>query len=339
MFCVECGKEGMTYGGLCGECYLSRKRPVTLPPVLDVQICGACFAVHIGKSWIDSLSIDEAVRLSLDASLKKEKNVSDVKLETKLVERDPRNYLADVRISFRIEDLEGAIDKRIEIRLKKDTCTRCGKKSGHYYEAIIQLRGHEKDKKRIERARKEILSRIDAIGSSNREIFISKEERKHGGYDFFLSSSQTAKSVSREMMKAFGATMKSSPAVGGRKDGHDLVRMTYLVRLPDYDEGDVVTFGGRAYLVRSIEAKSVNLFDLSIWQETKVPKSRIRASEVLHREESVHSTSVIVEADDTIQIIDPSSMKPVEVKKPDNFRLEGSTVSIIRTKLGTFLLP
>jgi len=341
MFCVECGKEGKTYDGLCSECYLRKRQLVRLPAIIDVTLCSKCYAARIGKHWVDSIDLVEAVRLSLEAALAQDKNVSDVELDVRLTEKDPRIYLATVTVSFRAGELQAQKVFEIPVRLKKDTCQRCGKKSGHYYEAIVQLRGSGgfSDAERLAGARRYFLQRMSRLSSENRDTFISKEEAIHGGFDFYVSSSSAAKSLAREMGKMFGARVKSTHSIAGRKDGRELTRMTYLVRLPEYDAGDILEMDGRYYLLRRFEGNNLYLVDLSNWHETTATVGRLTGIQVLHRKTHVFSASVISESDNEIRVRDPETNECIGIQRPDGYRGGQTAIGIVKTKKGLFLVP
>ena len=341
MFCVECGKEGETYDGLCAECHLKRRRFVSLPEVLDVQVCGECFAVRIGKKWMDALSIEKAIQMGLEDVLVKGKSVGEARLKVELTERDARNYLAEADVEFEAGNFSASKSFKVNVRLKKDTCQRCGKKSGHYYEAVIQLRGPPEDygPSRLEAAREIIVSKVEKLGGQSRSIFISKEERTHGGYDFYLSSNTTAKAIARDLTRMFGASSKTSDSLAGRKDGQDLVRMTYLVRIPDYRPGDIFSMGEKYYLLRSLEGGSLSLTDLETWQESSAALGRLPEFEVLDRKSHVRQADVILDAGGELQVLDPETLNPVDVIKPKKFVSTGQSVSILKTKRGVLLVP
>ncbi|MEM2838701.1 MAG: NMD3-related protein [Thermoplasmata archaeon] len=341
MFCVECGREGKTYEGLCSECYLRKKQLIRLPEILDVMICGKCFAAHIGKHWVDSLDLEDAIRLSIENAVSSDKNVSDVEVGLTLNERDPRNYSAHVTVSFRAGELTASRAFDIQVRLKKDTCQRCGKKSGHYYEAILQLRGSGEsfDRNRLERARRYFLKRMEKISSESRDAFVSKEEPIHGGFDFYVSSSSVAKGLAREMGKMFGAQVKTTHSIAGRKDGHELTRMTYLVRLPEYDAGDILEMDGRYYLLRRFEGNNLNLVDLRTWHESNVSLGRLAAVEVLHRKTHVFSASVISESDREVCVRDPETQDGVRIQRPEGYPGGQTAIGVVRTKKGLLLVP
>jgi len=341
MFCVECGKEGETYDGLCASCHLARRHFVSLPEIVDVQVCGSCFAARIGKKWVDAISIEDAIRRSIVASLEKEKSVTGAEIALSLKERDIRNYLADATVKFTTGDFTAEKSFQVLVRLKKDTCQRCGKKSGHYYEAIIQLRGPQEgsSSKRLLAAREQIVSKVGNMGTQSRSVFISKEERMHGGYDFYLSSASVAKALAKDLSDRFGATSKISSSLVGKKDGKELVRMTYLVRLPEYEAGDILLVDKRLYLLHSINGNTLSLTDLSNWQESTTTLGRLSEIEIAKRAEEILEAQVISDKAGELQILDPEDNRPVEIAKPKRFAGRTGTVRIVKTKNGVLLVP
>lgn len=341
MFCVECGQEGETYDGLCSKCFLAKGRFVSLPAVLDIVICGDCFGVRVGNKWIDSLSLEDAVKHALCNALKKDRQVAETSLKFELSESDPRNYTATVMIDLRVRELMASEKFTVVIRLKKETCNRCGRRAGHYYESIIQIRGarQKSDPGTIERAREIAVSRVSEMGAKNRNIFISKIEEQHGGYDIYLSSSSAGKSIAKELAKTFGAITKSSASVAGMKDGTPLKRMTYLVRLPEYSVGDVLVIGDVPHLLKSVSERQLSLFDLLHWHETTISPSKLPEFELLTSEEHVKETLVVSENEVEMQLMDPVTMDTVEVLRPTGYFHHGSTVRTVKTKTGLFLLP
>jgi len=341
MFCVECGQEGETYDGLCSKCFLAKGRFVSLPAILDLNLCGECFAVRIGNKWVDSLSLEGAVRLALGNALRKDRQVAETSLKFDLTECDPRNYTAEVVVDFRVRDLLASERFSVVIRLKKETCKRCGRRAGHYYESIIQIRGPRPKSGRdiLESARALALSRISEMGAKNRNIFISKFEEQHGGYDIYLSSSSAGKSIAKELAKEFGALTKSSASVAGMKDGASLKRMTYLVRLPEYAVGDILVIGGDPHLLRSVSEKQLVLFDLVHWHDTSISPGRLPDFELLRADEHVKDALVVSENETELQLMDPETMDTVDVMRPAGYSHQGNTVRVVKTNIGLLLLP
>jgi nonsense-mediated mRNA decay protein 3 len=81
----------------------------------------------------------------------------------------------------------------------------------------------------------------------------------HGGLDFYLGSSSLGKLVSRALSQAFGGTIKESHKLVGRKEGKDVYRTTYSVRLSDFRIGDFVRVDKQVFQVKKISTDSLLL--------------------------------------------------------------------------------
>lgn len=341
MFCVECGNEGETFDGLCAECYLSKREFVRLPQMVDIPVCSECFGVRLRKKWLDALDLEDAVRIFIEDAVWIDDNAKDIEVRFELTKEDPRNYNADVVVNFRVHTIDAHKQSSVKIRLKKETCQRCGRRAGHYYEAIIQIRGAGKGTRRslIDDARYAVLNRVEHIGRKNRDVFISKDEDTHGGYDLYMSSSSAAKMIVRELAQDFGAETKTSVSIAGSRDGADLKRVTYLVRFPEYEVGDILITKDSAFLLKSINENTLSLMDLRDWRESSLSVNRMPEFEVLKAVENVQEATVVAPGENELQIIDPDTMKAVEILRPPDMRVEGDTVKVVRTKFGILPLP
>jgi len=239
MFCVECGAEGPTVEGLCAACFTRKHRVVEPPAHLDVEQCQTCGAFHLGGTWTRTdldLAIAHALREQTRA-LPPFRRAAFTHLARK---EDERNYLLTVKASGVHEGLTVVQDFHVRLRLKPSICDTCQKKTGRYYEGILQVRGDGRDltPREIRAVRTLVLSRIDR----GREAgdFSSRVEEIDGGLDFYVSSNALGARLAREVAEAFGGTVSASPKLYGRRKGREVYRVTSLVRLPPFQVGDVV---------------------------------------------------------------------------------------------------
>ena len=79
-----------------------------------------------------------------------------------------------------------------------------------------------------------VYSELDSSSSD----FYYRSRSVRGGYDFQLSSTEKARSLSRELMIKYGGHVNETNTLVGRKDGRDLLRHTFGVRLPNVKNGD-----------------------------------------------------------------------------------------------------
>jgi nonsense-mediated mRNA decay protein 3 len=340
MFCVECGREGELIGSLCVECYSRRHAAASLPDHVDLALCAHCSAMQTDKGWEDVGSVREAATLAVEHALSLPKGASLSEARVRLAEKDERNIEATAEVSFTLEGHEFERELRTIVRLKRGSCTECSKQQGRYYEAILQVRGQERDlDKPAQRAIQDtVAERVSGMRRSSREVFISKVEKVKGGLDFYFSTTPAARSIARELQETLCAEYKESSSLWGRRDGKDIYRMTYLVRLPGFGRGDVVLYQGREYYVRSLSKGVVHGFDLVSGEERVIRIKDSGTCSVSAEKGKVQSALVLSESPRELQVLDPDANAPVELKKPGGFSRKGEQVRLVKTKRGTYVL-
>lgn len=340
MFCVECGREGELIGSLCVECYSKRHATVSLADHVDLTLCAHCSSMETDKGWEDVGSVREAAVLAVEHALKLPKGASLSEARVHLSEKDERNLEAAVDIVF---NLEGHAFERAlgtVVRLKRGSCIECSKQQGRYYEAILQVRGQERElDKATERGIQAMVTeRVASMRKSSREVFISKVERVKGGLDFFFSTIPAARNVARELQESKCAEFKESSSLWGRRDGKDIYRMTYLVRLPGFGRGDVVLHQNREYYVRGLSKGVVHGFDLVTGEEKAIKIKDSDTCSLSADKASFQKALVLSESPREVQVLDPETSSPVDLKKPGGFSRKGEQVRLVKTKRGTYVL-
>lgn len=228
-FCVECGKEGVVYQGLCQDCLSMRRRFLQVPAFLDLHRCVHCGSFNLPGGWREA-SLEDAVREAVSGAVKVSREVGTHSLETDHAPSE--GSILQARVHARL-DLEGLVAKEeatLDIRIRGDTCPQCSRQRGGYYEAILQVRGEGRDlrEEEVEKVLRLVYGRVDRDPS----LFVSQEERIHGGLDLYLSSNRSAKALVRELRSALGGKVSSSPRLHTRKKGKDMYRVTHLLRVP-----------------------------------------------------------------------------------------------------------
>lgn len=105
-----------------------------------------------------------------------------------------------------------------QVRFVPQLCVDCSRRSGGYFEAIIQLRGSAEN---TAKARDELVERME------RGSFVSKVEQLREGVDIYAGSRKEALAALREMRLKHTSAAK----LFGVKDGRRVYRFTYCVRL------------------------------------------------------------------------------------------------------------
>jgi nonsense-mediated mRNA decay protein 3 len=341
LFCVECGREEPELiGSLCHDCYSKKHIQASLPDHVDVTICAHCSSVLLGDDWEDVESIREAAEAVIRRAVSIPKGVAVSDLGVQLSERDERNLAAKVRVVLSSEGLSVEKELSTTVRLKRGSCKECSKQQGNYYEAVLQLRGNERSlpdniQREIER---HIRDRVAGMRKSNRGVFISKIERVKGGLDFFFSTSQAGRAVARELQESFCAEFKESSSLWGKREGEEIYRMTFLVRLPGFGPGDMIEFQSRDYYVRGMSRGVVHAIDPISGEERPIRLKELEACTLAAPKSKIVKAVVLFESASELQVLDPDTMAQVDLRKPAGFSRTSDHVRLAKTRLGTYPL-
>ncbi|MFA5895688.1 MAG: NMD3-related protein [Thermoplasmata archaeon] len=244
MFCVECGAEGPTYGGVCAKCFAKKHALVEPPANLDLPRCKECGAFHFRSGW-SRTELDLAVPQVLAEHVKPLPPFPKVHFTHVDRKEDENNYFLTVKATGRHEGLEQVQDFHVRLRIKPSVCDLCQKQAGRYYEGILQVRGDGRDltPKELRTVRTLVLARVER-GREEGGDFLSRIEEVHGGLDFYVSKNALGTRLAKQIAEAMGGTVASSPKLYGQRDGKEVYRVTSLVRLPAFQVGDVVRHKG-----------------------------------------------------------------------------------------------
>ena len=209
-FCFLCGKKTeKLIKGYCEECYKKKFQLIEVPEEIDVTICNRCNKIKEKNKWKET-ETDEVLRdkikiLGKNVKIKIEKN-DNLKVHARGYLEGSKNLKEEVH--------------EVKIILNKRLCSDCFKKSGKYYESIIQIRGE---------LTSEDMDSIDDI-VLERGGFYRIEEVK-GGYDFYVSSKSLANKIAEFVRKKYKIEIKKSFKLFTRKEGKDIYRDTILLRI------------------------------------------------------------------------------------------------------------
>lgn len=339
-FCVRCGKEGSTYESLCVECFRANNRFTKAPDHVDLVQCYHCKEFLIRGKW-QKITLDEAIREVARDALEVRKGTVVTRVRHEVHPADDYNFHVTMHVTLEYSDLGIEEENKTIVRLKNGVCTRCSKIMGSYYESIIQIRGRER---RLTEAQKErlvssIQGKVQEAQDENREMFISKLEEVPGGFDAYLSSISLAKAISHDLADRYGAEIKESSTLVTQKEGRDVYRVTFLVRLPSYLKGEVILHKGRPHLVTSITSSKTKLVNLKTHEPLIESNMDLREARVVGKREDILEAVVLSESAKEVQVMHPRSYATVELRKPQGFKVEGETVRVLLFEEEIFLLP
>jgi nonsense-mediated mRNA decay protein 3 len=209
-FCFVCGKKSESLiKGYCEECYKSKFKLIEVPEEIEVAMCNRCKKINEKNKWkeaeIDEILKDKIKILGKNVKIRFEKN-DNVKVHAKGFLEGSKEVKEEVH--------------EVKIRIRKRLCSVCFKKSGKYYESIVQIRGSLTD---------DDMDSIDDI-VLERGGFYRLEDTK-GGYDFYVSDKSLARKIAEFFRKKYKVDIKKSFKLFTRKEGKDIYRDTILLRI------------------------------------------------------------------------------------------------------------
>ena len=339
-FCVECGKEGPVYEGLCPECFLNRNRFTEIDDHLDLMCCGHCSDCLVSGSWRKFQDLEEAAAEMAVHSMKVRKDAHLGKVEVSVNTLDANNLEVVISVEVTFRDLSKWEELETTVRVKGTSCPRCSKIMGSYFESIIQVRS--RDRKMEQGEKEEVLGeiedRVERAAVDNRDLFISKIEELHGGFDVYLSSNSLGRSIAKELVAMYGAETKESSSLVGKKEGKDVYRITFLVRLPAYRLHDIIAHEGEMYIVDGISSMSTRLRKLSDHSPVTIQNQDLEKARVRGRENDLMDAVVVSETETEVQVMHPITYMTFELRKPPGLSI-GDSVRVFSYEGELYLVP
>ncbi len=201
--CIKCGRTAKV-NNLCGECFLQQ-------PLFDIRdfriiVCGRCGSYY-DNGW-HKKDFNEAVR---------EQVIKRIKTGNKIIRKNVtfrvvgNKIVASIECSGTINGRKKTEKKRVAVTMKRQKCDSCIKKSGGYYEAVLQARGGNAE---------DILKNVKSILA---DMIISTGRVKNG-YDIKVMDKKLAAKAVK------GYDVKKTFKLVGEKKGKKLVRDYYAIR-------------------------------------------------------------------------------------------------------------
>ena len=332
MLCVECGKRDAKYDGLCEVCFLKKIKFTAVPAHIPLIVCPHCHSLKFGGRW-EHMSPEDAIFRLVDRAIRFEHEYDSYNLQVEHGEINGE-FKVEVKIIVNYKDMKIEESHKIKFDMKYESCPRCNKFFGNYFEAIVQLRGLRDYE--IEGVADFFRDKIEYYATKNKNLFLTREVKKKEGLDFYLSDKREAKKIVKELSNTYGAAVKESPKIVGRRDGQDIYRVTYSIRLPNYRSGDIVMVDENYYFIESVDKSYIRGINIETWKKKMIDSKRHPVSLVREKYE-IEEALVIFQDGDNAQLLDKSnSTLDIYVKMPLK---EGSTVHIVRIDGEVYALP
>lgn len=342
MYCVDCGKEKPIFkDGSCLECYLKNHQFSQGPEVFHILSCNYCGAYKYKNTWKNE-SFDEIVKRYVKNAFSFDPELKNIAISLDCQGKD-ETIFCKVIITGTIENEEINEEQFVEIRVKPNVCEVCSKQFGGYHEAILQIRTSEKkmntqQKEIIEQFLNTLISSMQEKG--NRGLFVTDINYEKTGIDFLLSDKQAAASIIKKAQEEFSGEITVSSSNVGMKDGKQVYRMTYLLRLPSFRRHSIIVKDDNFFFIRSLSNNMVHILDLKTWEEHSVQLKEIEPiNNSYEYEDFVQQMIVVSQNDDEIQVMDKKSYTITVIKKPKKIVFSGEQIPVIRFEDYFFILP
>jgi nonsense-mediated mRNA decay protein 3 len=341
--CPRCGREcEKIFNSVCRDCFFETFKLIELPLVLHVKICSNCGAYFHRSRWEDTGSVENVVLKAVENSLFIHSEAGDVEVYLEPREVTPYLYKVKAGVDAVVRGEPVHADIETEVRIQRTACDMCSRESGGYFEAIIQIRAAgrfpaEEEKRRCTAIAREAMESMRKKG--DRLAFISDIQEMREGIDLYMGSMNASRQVCRLIISELGGSFSESPTLIGMKDGKNLYRITFAVRLPEFKPGDVIRYRGKIVQIKSSGKKvnGISLEDGSRFIST--PEDLKSAEKVGNIKDSVLTVLVSIE-ENAILVLDPETYETVPIKKPMAFSAEaGTEIPVLKTPYGIFALP
>jgi len=274
-FCPQCGKETEEFfESVCEECF---KRGITLlgpeTSMVSLSVCARCGEYFKGP---EPLSIEEIATDTVRKAIRKKYgprssiSISGVTTELSADERSARVHLV---VRAKVQGVVSEESGVVRVKLNRMTCDRCSRIAGGYYAGIVQVRaaGRWPTDDELEEAR---VIAISALGEGD---FITRDVPLKEGLDLFVSSIEFGRRISQRIVQQLGGHFTESWKLFSRKDGRNIYRVAFAVRLPGFEEGEVVALGERKILLQQeIAGKGMEGVDQTTGERVFVRKRKLR---------------------------------------------------------------
>jgi nonsense-mediated mRNA decay protein 3 len=343
MFCPKCGKDSdILYDNVCKQCFVGNKKLLECPAVLYSRICPTCGSVYKRGKWQLKEDEKETILDCVKDALALDTQAKNIELTLSPEQLDYSRYDVDIEAKGEIKGAPITASRDTEVRINWETCDTCSRISGGYFEGIVQIRADKRlpTKEELEKCRGIAGGvAVSAQEKGDRLAFIAKTEELYEGVDLYVGSIKLGKQICRAVIDVFGGKFSESPKLVGQKNGEDLYRITFALRLPEFVRGDIISVDDRVIVVQSC-GKHVSGIDLETGKRFIENFNDLLQVRKLSRRQDAVSTVLIVDEGKTIQVMDPDTYESVTIKRPEFLSAgHGNEIRIVKTAKGIYVLP
>ena len=326
MFCIECGSEDkQMVGEICIDCFLKDFQMIEIPKNINVEICSHCNSRLEEGKWSESyLPEDEIIYRALERNIKISDLVEneEINLEIDQIKGTIANCFVEV-----VGDVYGvSLDEThdCEVRIKKTVCPPCSKMQSGYYETVIQFRADNREIKSEEYAKadKIVARTLDKQAKVDKLAYCPQVAKLKEGYDYYIGSFKTGRKVAENLKDEFGGVIKESPRLisEDKSTGKGLYRIWISVRIPEFENNDIIEFEDRIIQVSDIDKNRVVGIDIKTNKKHNIPLKNMDNIKLVKKSTDIETTTIISMSPKIIQILDHADYSAVDLEMKDDFK-------------------
>lgn len=341
------GRTRRRLESLCDDCYLAEFDLVDAPDRLQVQVCASCGAIKRGDRWVDVDARDytdvaiEAVSEELSVHVDAEKVNWSIEPE----QVDPTTIRVHATFTGEVRQTPVEESVTVAVALSRGTCTRCGRIAGDYYASTLQVRAEDREPTTTETGRAEEIATAvikEMTETGDRDAFVTEIADTDDGLNIKVSTTNIGKKIADRLIAEFGGTYDSSETlVTEDEDGNEVYRVTYAVRLPPFQPGDVIDPGDDEgpVLVESVQGalkgrrlSTGHRFESSL--DDLESATRLGTSD-----DATETTLVAIEDEHAVQVLDPETAEATTIARPADLDPDAETVRVLKHRNGLHVMP
>ncbi len=342
IICPKCGNEvEKLFDGRCKSCFFENFELAELPLVLHSKICATCGARFNKNKWTNIGNLEDIVMNTVEDALLIHNDVENIEVYHELRQLTPHMYRAKIDVRATIMDEPLHQEVKTEVRITREACDTCSRISGGYFEGIIQIRASNRQPSTEELQKcmqitNEVIERMQKKG--DRFAFISNSAEDKDGVDLYLGSANTSRHICREIESQLGGSSTESPTLFGRKEGKDVYRVTFSMRLPEFSSGDIIELRNRVIEVRKF-GKNVTGIDLNNGSRFLATPDEVKGAKLIAKRSTASKAVLVAIENDELMVLDPKTFETVTIKKPFLLSAEaGDEIPVVHTSQGLIAL-
>ncbi len=315
-FCPKCGKP-TDREGLCNQCRIGDTPWFECDRRAKSTQCPSCGAIKQVNTWTDNER--DRAELARELAATAVHFHPDVRKPSMVISVED-NTLNRSTATIMLKGLlyntpvEGTCS--VELIWHKEQCDRCNRISGSYYEGIVQVRADGRPPGTFElQMSAGIAQQVeDSLQAGGERLsFISDMNETREGLDITVGSQHIGSLISQGIIAQLGGRVTTHPKLVGEKNGRQLYRITYSVRLPRFQKQDVVLSRGRYVEVVRVESNHLKVLDLTEGTPRTVREEDV--DRLIGNMRNAVSALVAFTDSHTMGILDPDTCQTKEYRK------------------------